>query len=60
MKYEVTVVVESVYRGDVEADSKEKAYQKMTDELSYHYNFEDILKFCDEHIDMYFDEVKER
>ena len=60
MKYKVTVVVESIYRGDIEADSKEEAYQKMSDELSYYYNFEDILKFCDESINMYFDEVQER
>lgn len=60
MKYSVTVVVESIYRGDIEADNKEEAYQKMADELSYYYNFEDILKFCDESINMYFDEVQER
>ena len=60
MKYKVTVVVTTVYRGEVEADSKSEAYDNMTDELSYYSNFEDILKFCNEDYDIYFDEVEER
>lgn len=56
MKYRVTVVVNTVYYGEVEAENREEAYTKMSDELSY-YSFDDCLEFKDENIDMYFDEA---
>lgn len=55
MKHKVTVVVNAIWRGEIEADSKEEAYEKMRDELSYQSDFKEFLELRDESIDIYLD-----
>ncbi len=54
MKYKVTVAVEMIYRGEVEANSKEEAFDKVYDELGYR-SFDEFLDLRDEHINVYLD-----
>lgn len=52
MKYEVTLVNEVVYHGEVEANSKEEAYNKVYQDIAY-YPLEDFLEIRDENINVY-------